>query len=194
VRRKDIELPLGRTYIHFPLGRRRHLSGMRYIRQTLIIITVCGPNQIAAWNFNTMPGDHRARRLSSPEDLYDDPLDTIYTPNHRAASVDRFLTDKIWPPPYDLETQGQTTAVPSSPQHGPHGILPYNLQRPPHSGQEVGRKTPIILPTVITQALHVYAPICMILGFQTPVTKFLQWSEHKAITLQVQIQAALNSP
>ena len=77
---------------------------------------------------------------------------------------------------------------------GPHGILPYNLQRPPHSGQEVGRKTPIILPTVITQALHVYAPICMILGFQTPVTKFLQWSEHKAITLQVQIQAALNSP
>ncbi len=64
-----------------------------------------------------MPGDHRARRLSSPEDLYDDPLDTIYTPNHRAASVDKFLTDKIWPPPYDLETQGQTTAVPSSPQH-----------------------------------------------------------------------------
>jgi len=60
----------------------------------------------------------------------------------------------------------QFQAAPNTP--GPHGILPYNLQRPPHSGQEVGRKTPIILPTVITQALHVYAPICMILGFQTP--------------------------
>ena len=50
----------------------------------------------------------------------------------------------------------QFQAAPNTP--GPHGILPYNLQRPPHSGQEVGRKTPIILPTVITQALHVYAP------------------------------------
>lgn len=180
MRRKDIELPLGRTYIHFPLGRRRHLSGMRYIRQTLIIITVCGPNQIAAWNFNTMPGDHRARRLSSPEDLYDDPLDTIYTPNHRAASVDRFLTDKIWPPPYDLETQGQTTAVPSSPQH------PWTPWDPPVQSPTPAPQWPGGRAQNSHNSAYCHHP-------RTPVTKFLQWSEHKAITLQVQIQAALNS-